>query len=160
MGFFSKKPETPVDPTLQPDEWIAASEARYRDKVNAYYGSPETMARGGQEALEIEDFGTAMFFFRKSIDIIHSQVGGPSPRRVPGPADDPILFGFIMALEASLARHPGAPVDESVREVTHRMRSISTQCRNTGLDPQAYDNALMNLARIAPDVRVDDILWT
>lgn len=160
MGLFSRGPKT-VDASLPDAEWLAASEALYKKRIPSFYGSPETMAAGGEEHYGVADFGTAMFFYAKSIDMLHSAYGfSQMAGRRPSPADLPIVDGFTSALGAALETHPAAPVSYCVREVTHRLRSISTECDRVGASSDLYRSGLETIAVTAPHVSVDDVLWT
>jgi len=55
---------------------------------------------------------------------------------------------------------PSAPVNTSVVEVTHRLRAISTQFKQHGLDAQAYLTRLNVLAELALDVDVSGVFWS
>jgi len=149
-----------VDGSLDDTSWYAASVAEYQRTLDSHYGSPETMAGGGFKAAAVGDSGVAMQFFRKSIDMLHTAYGFDQMRlRRPSQADAEIVDGFCSALEASLGEHPGAPVDEAVREVTHRLRTIATMCEGAGAPSGLYRAGLERLALAAPAVRTDDILW-
>jgi hypothetical protein len=50
-------------------------------------------------------------------------------------------------------------VKESVTEVTHRMRTISSQFKRYDLDPNPYLGRLDELGQIAPDVDVSGVFW-
>src|SRR5262249_26158061 len=129
--------------------------------IEAFYGSPETMARGGEEHYIVSDYGTAMFFYAKSIDMLHTAYGfSRMELRHPSPADEPIVDGFTVALALGLRSHPDAPVDDCVREVTHRLRSISSECDRVGLPSDLYRSGLDAIAQSASHVPVDDIFWT
>lgn len=165
MGFFSRRPAAgqhqTVSSTLPDDEWLAASQQAYERAVGRYYGSPETMGRGGKERYANSDFGTALFFYGKSIDMLHTAYGfAAMEHRHPGPADAWLVDGFCSSLGAALSTHPNAPVDETVRAVTHRLRSIRTTCDRAGMSSKLYRDALDTIERYAPHVRVDDIFWT
>lgn len=150
-----------VDPSLEDGPWYAASVAEYERTVDSYYGSPETMAGGGSKAAAAGDSGVAMQFFRKSIDMLHTAYGfNQMSTRRPSSADSAFIDGFCAALEKSLVEHPGAPVDEHVREVTHRLRSISTACEQAGMSSAPYVTGLERLAVAAPAVPTDDVRWT
>ena len=131
MGFFNRSKGgaqaggavQQVDDSLPDGEWLAGSEALFNQTVKQHYGSPETMAQGATQNYDVANYGTAMFFFRKSIDMLHSAYGfSQMQSRSPSPADEWIIDGFIDSLGKSLAAHPAAPVDGAVREVTHRLR--------------------------------------
>jgi hypothetical protein len=133
----------------------------FDERVKSFYGSPETMAEGGREHYGNQDFGTAMYFFAKAIDMLHTAYGfNQMQGRQPSPADVAILDGFTSALGAGLSMHPTAPVDECVREAMHCLRSISTECDRIGVPSNVYRAALGRIATYAPNVRVDDIQWT
>jgi hypothetical protein len=151
---------TPVDPSLPDDSWGQASAAAYETAVKNHYGSPETMAYGAEQHLQQGDFGTAVYLYCKSIDMLHTAYGfAGMERRRPSDADGPIIDGFCNALTASFGAHPEAGLDGPVREATHRLRSIASTCDGAGLSSGLYRMGLENLADIAPRVRVDDIFW-
>lgn len=170
MGFFNRKKNQPtvadeplcdrIDDGLPDDEWLAQSKARFDQMIKNYYGSCETIGQGGRERYDYGDFGTALFFYQKSIDVLHSNyLFGQMRNRQPSPTDDAwIMNGYTSSLGASLAMHPVAPVDESVREVTHRLRTIATACEQVGLPSQLYREALKLMSQYAPHVRLDDVL--
>ena len=133
---------------------------RYSEMVENCWGSCETVANAGSERYNNQDFGTALFFFRKSIDMLHTNyLFLDMKNRQPSPSDAWIIDGFTNSLSASLSLHPGAPVDESVREVTHRLRTITSACTRVGAPPVLYQNALDLMASTAPNVNVEDIFW-
>jgi hypothetical protein len=173
MGIFSKRkgdrPERGssslasselVDSTLPDGEWFHASEQVYDGTWRNHLGSPETFAAAGRIHHGQQNFAVALLFYRKAIDLMHSIyiTNGMSPRQ-PSARDLPITDGFISSLGATLEQHPESPVDESVREVTHRLRTISTACERAGLSAELYLNALEAVGATAPRVNVDDILW-
>lgn len=152
---------TRVEATLPDGPWIQASMRAFKERVGAWYGSPETMADGGNDSYGHQEFGVALFFYAKAIDMLHTAYGfRQMQERQPSPADLSIVDGFSSALGASLSMHPSASVDECVREVTHRLRSIATTCDRVGVPSNLYRAALDTIALYAPHVRVDDILWT
>jgi hypothetical protein len=100
-------------------------------------------------------------FYAKSIDMLHSAYGfGAMAQRQPSPADMSIVDGYTASLGAGLRLHPDAPVRDCVREVTHRLRSISSECDRVGLPSNLYRAALETMASAAPHVAVDDVFWT
>lgn len=147
-----------VEASLPDDTWFRTSEQVYERTWRDHAGSPETFAEAGKLHYGYQNFGVALLFFRKAIDLMHTLYGDMS-RRQPSPKDLSITSGFVSSLGAALALHPEAPVDESVREVTHRLRTISSACRRTGISADLYLNALQEIARESPKVRIDDILW-
>lgn len=169
MGFFNRKKSKPsvatgpvfdpIDDSLPDDEWLARSKTRFEQIVKNYYGSCETIGQGGQERYGYGDFGTALFFYQKSIDVLHTNyLFGQMRSRQPSPADAWIVDGYTSSLGASLAMHPAAPIDESVREVTHRLRTIATACEQVGLPSQLYREALKLMSQYAPHVKLDGVL--
>ncbi|HJZ36332.1 MAG TPA: hypothetical protein VJ204_08685 [Solirubrobacterales bacterium] len=133
----------------------------FNETIEPYYGSPETMAKGGDERRGLTDYGTAMFFYAKSIDMLHSNYGHLGmERRRPSPADTVIIDAYAESLALVSQFHPEAPITPCVREVTHRLRSISTECDRVGLSSSLYRNGLDRIAQIAPHVPVDDVVWT
>lgn len=172
MGFFNRKKSKPsmaasliseevdsIDHSLPDAEWLVRSKARFEQMIGNYLGSCETIAQGGKERYGYGDFGTALFFYQKSIDILHSMYDfGQMRNRRPSPDDVWIIDGYTSSLGASLSMHPNAPVDNSVREVTHRLRTIATACEQVGLPSQLYREALKLMAQYAPHVKLDDIL--
>ena len=53
-------------------EWTSRSKAAYETTVDGYYGTPESMAEGGKENYGIANFGVALYFYQKSIDMLHT----------------------------------------------------------------------------------------
>lgn len=159
--FGDRSRASTVDGNLPDGEWFLASRALYEKRIEGFYGTPETMASGGQEHYQHGDYGTAMLFYAKSIDMLHTAYGfAAMAQRQPSPADIAIVDGYTAALGVALRLHPDAPVDECVREVTHRLRSISSECDRVGVPSNLYRAALETMASLAPHVRVDDIFWT
>jgi hypothetical protein len=176
MPFFRRTPPNePPEPepssgplSLQPPppgetddvKWWAVAESQYKRHWRSYLGSPETLAAGGQHFYDSGQFGTALLLYQKAIDVLHTHyVFSSMQDRQPSPRDLPIIDGFVSALGASLSLHPGAPVADSVREVTHRLRTTSSACQRVGLPADLYLRALDDLARTASHVNVDDIFW-
>lgn len=148
-----------VELSLPDDEWFAVSDGVYERTWRDHVGSPETFAEAGSNHYGHQNFGVALLFFRKAIDLMHTLYTGGMSRRQPSPQDFAITSGFIGSLGATLATHPAAPVDESVREVTHRLRTISSACKRAGIPSDLYLNSLQEIASASPNVRIDDILW-
>ena len=148
-----------VEPSLPDDEWFTRSEDVYERTWRDHAGSPESFAEAGRNHYGHQNFGVALMFFRKAIDLMHTLYTDGMSRRQPSPRDFSITSQFVSSLGATLAMHPEAPVDKSVREVTHRLRTISSACKRSGLPSELYLNALQEVASASPNVRVDDILW-
>jgi hypothetical protein len=161
MRFLGRwKRPVRVDDALPDGAWLVESEQLFARTVSRHYGSPETMAGGGRLAEDAGNPGTATCFYRKAIDMLHTAYGFDQMRsRTPAAADAWIMDGYCRSLQRSRSQHPGAGFDESVREVTHRLRSISAECEELGLDASLYRVALDRLTVIAADVPIDDVLW-
>ena len=161
MSFFGRSRRSErVDDTLADGPWLVASEQLFAKTVGQHYGSPERMAGGGRDAEDAGNFGTATCFYRKAIDMLHTAYGFDQMRsRKPSAADAWIIDGYCRSLQHALGQHPAAKFDESVREITHRLRSISTQCQDLGLDASLYHAGLQRLSAIAPTVRTDYVYW-
>jgi hypothetical protein len=149
----------PVDGELPDGQWFDVCTRRYDDTWREYVGSPETFAEAGRLCYGNGEFGVALLFYQKAIDLLHSLYDwGRFERRQPSPADVAITDGYLNSLGATLSEHPAAPVDESVREVTHRLRTIATASAHAGINPQLYRNALDCLRRTAPTVSLEGVL--
>jgi hypothetical protein len=86
--------------------------------------------------------------------------GGPGNwSRQPSGRDLSIVDHYLDTLRMVRTVRPGAPVKESVVEVTHRLRTISTCFDGHGLDGSPYRMRLDQLSEIAPDVDVSGVLW-
>lgn len=148
-----------IDSSLPPREWFGVCSARYEATYREHYGSPETFAEPAKECYGHQEFGLALLYYQKALDLLHTlYVVGSFERRTPSPADLAITDGFVSSVGATLAMHPGAPVDDSVREATHRLRTIATSCEHAGLGSELYCNALRDLAAAAPTVSLDGLL--
>ena len=167
MPWFRKTPREPEnfnDPLLDDASWVRAGESRYNALVRDHFGSPDTLAAGGVQRSEQGDPVAAMFFFQKAIDTLHSiyvcGMGDPSPAgwsRQPSNRDIGIVDSFLQALGQVRSLRPGAPVDGTVTEVTHRLRTISNAFKRYGLDDTPYLGRLDRLEQLAPDVDVSGV---
>jgi hypothetical protein len=138
--------------------------AESRRSASTLAGQVEPSSEAYGEAAKVcngqQNFGAAMVLYSKALDLIHTQyLVLNMQHRQPSPADTWIVDGFVAAVGASLAMHPDAPVDDEVREATHRLRTIASMCERIGASSFLYRNALDTLARDAPRVRTNDILW-
>ncbi len=99
--------------------WLTAGEQRFERDVSNYYGSPETIAGGGVKALKRGDTAAALFFFQKSIDLLHTlYVGTGMQARRPSHRDDPIIEHYLRTLGDIRRIHPDIDLTRSVIEVT------------------------------------------
>jgi hypothetical protein len=155
------------DPSPNDAEWLSAGEARFHQLISNHYGSPDTIAAGGDERMAQDDPASGLYFYQKSIDTLHSiyvcNFNDPGPgswSRQPSGQDNSILDRYVSALRTVRQRRPAAPVGASVTEVTHRLRTISSRFEMYGLDPTHYFNTLGVLGDIAPDVDVSGVFWS
>ncbi|HSL73891.1 MAG TPA: hypothetical protein VK853_05475 [Ilumatobacteraceae bacterium] len=170
MGLFNRKPRVPPnynDPALDDGAWLRAGEGRYSSLIPNHYGSPDTIAAGGAQRLQQDDPAAALFFFQKSIDTLHSiyvcgfnDTGPASWSRQPSSRDLEIADQYLQTLRTVRALRPAAPVKESVTEVTHRLRTISTKFDRYGLSAEPYRDRLAVLGEIAQDVDVSGVFWS
>jgi len=170
MGLFRRAGREPVnynDPLLDDSAWLWAGGSRYNEFVRNHYGSPDTIAAGGDQRAQLQDPASALFFYQKAIDTLHTiyvcgynDTGPASWRRRPSGRDSTIVDCYLGTLRTVRSIRPAAPVEASVMEVTHRLRSISRQFKRYGLDPAPYLCRLETLAKIAPDVDVSGVFWS
>jgi hypothetical protein len=148
------------DSRLSDGPWLHLGERRYERLLVRLDGPPEAIAAGGHERRRAGDLAAALFFFQKAIDMLHTHYGFSGMKdRKPSSADWPLIDAYLGTLAEVRRLRPQAPVAASVEEVTHRLRTTSTACREAGLDPGPYLRGLDRLAGIAPDVHVSDVLW-
>jgi hypothetical protein len=155
------------DPSPNDAEWLSAGESRYHQLISSHYGSPDTIAAGGDERMAQDDPASGLFFYQKSIDTLHSiyvcnfnDAGPGSWSRQPSGHDNTILDRYVYTLRTVRQRRPAAPVRASVIEVTHRLRTIASRFEMYGLDPSHYLRTLSALGDIAPDVDVSGVFWS
>jgi hypothetical protein len=152
-------PEFEVDQGLPDAQWIEESRRSANALAGQIEGSPENYGEAAKVRYNHQNFGAAMVLFCKALDLIHTQyLVLNMQHRQPSPADAWIVDGFVAAVGASLAMHPDAPVDDEVREGTHRLLTIASMCERVGASSFLYRNALDRLETNAPHVRTDDIL--
>lgn len=170
MALFkrrAKEPQNYNDPALDDAAWIGAGESRYSSLISNHYGSPDTIAAGGEQRLAVGDPAAALFFLQKAIDTLHSiyvcgfnDTGPASWSRQPSARDLAIVDRYLAVLREVRSVRPEAPIKSSVTEVTHRLRTISTQFKNYGLDGGPYLARLDELTAVAPDVDVSGVFWS
>jgi hypothetical protein len=136
QGALSASPLQHVDLSLPDGEWFSASERIYNETWRSHLGSPETFASAGRNHHSNQNFGVALLFFGKSIDLLHTlYVCSDTVTRRPSTADRGITSGFIASLRATIDSHPNAPIDESVREATHRRGRLARRASAQELLP-------------------------
>jgi hypothetical protein len=170
MSLFkraNREPQNYDDPLLDDAAWLGAGEARYNRLVSNHYGSPDTIAAGGDQRIQQADTASALFFYQKAIDVLHSiyvcgfnDTGPSSWSRQPSPRDQTIVDRYLTTLQSVREVRPGAPVNGSVMEVTHRLRTISSKFDSYGLNSSPYKSGLNTLGSLAPDVDVSGVFWS
>lgn len=148
------------DTRVLDSDWLAAGAQRYENLIEQVGGSVEAATAAGITRQRASDPAAAMFFYQKAIDRLHaSYVLGEMADRQPGPADQVAIDRFLDMLLLVREQRPAAPLAASVLAVTHRLRTITTSCKDSGIDPTRYLDALDRLSMIAPDVDVSGIAW-
>ncbi len=171
MAWFRKVAQAAApnynDPLLDDARWLQDGEARYVSLVRNHYGSPDTIASGGTLRSQVDDPVAALFFYQKAIDTLHSiYVGGfddhgpASWSRQPSKRDLDIVDAYLQTLGQVRSLRPAAPVGGTAVEVTHRLRTISSQFKRYGLDPKPYLDRLNTLGEVAKDVDVSGVFWS
>ena len=158
-GEIALASELDVPHDLPDEEWMARSRTTATALVARLDGSPEACGEAAKVRYNHQGFGVAIVLYCKALDLMHTQyVVLNMQHRQPSTADTWIVDGFVASVGASLAMHPHAPVDDEVREATHRLRTIASMCERVGASSFLYRNALDQLAIDAPRVRTDDIV--
>jgi hypothetical protein len=159
----STQPIVPPSPKVRSsdDIWWGEASERYELKRQSYKDtSPEHMTKVGKECLQLDDPGAALFFFRRAIDQMHTAyLFGEMKARRPSAADAEAITLYVSTLASVRAMHEDAPVTEQVREVTHRLRTISTAAKERRLHDETYRTGLGQLAEVTPDIDVSDVVW-
>lgn len=132
----------PVDHGLPDAAWFHASTATYDRTIGQHYGSPETMAAPGKAHYEHQDFGVALLFYGKAVDMLQTAYGyAEMQNRQPSAPDAWIVNGYVSAVGAALAMHPDAPVGESAKTTAGLLDSIASACGRVGLPGTLYGEA-------------------
>jgi len=158
----AKEPRpVPIGDTRMLDgDWLTAGARRYEALLPQIGPSADAAMAAGITRQRCGDPAAALFFYQKAIDLLHADyilhdIGEHSPT----PADQAPIDRFLGVLALIREQRPGAPITASVLEVTHRLRTITTACKDAGLDPTRYLDALDRLESIAPDIDVSGIYW-
>lgn len=123
-------------------------------------GGPERRGEQARASYGHANFAEALTQYESAIEALHDLYLFENMRqRQPSPADAWIVDGYTSSLGAALSMNPNLDVTESVRTVTHRLRTITTTCRRVGSPDATYTGALDLMAQYAPHVNIDDILW-
>jgi hypothetical protein len=132
----------PIDHALPDTEWLAASRVVFERTVGQHYGSPESMAEPGRTHYGLQNFGVAMFFYAKAVDMLQTAYAfGQMRDRQPSLADKWIVDGYAAAVGASLAMHPQAPVGESAEYTVNMLGSIAEEVERVGMPAEIYRTA-------------------
>lgn len=87
------------------EAWLGDGHTRYERKVPKYYGSPETLAAGGDESMSQGDVAAAIFFYAEAIDTAQTR-WATETREL---SDDLRLFtAYVDAVSAARTDHPDA----------------------------------------------------
>ena len=68
MGLFGKR-KLSIDESVDDQTWLINGHTRFDEGKSRFFGSPETMAAGGRQALQDGDLAAAVFYYGKAIDI-------------------------------------------------------------------------------------------
>jgi hypothetical protein len=148
------------DTRVLDSDWLTAGAQRYDNLVGQVDATVEAATAAGMSRQRASDPAAAMFFYQKAIDLLHTNyVMRDMAERKPGPADQVPIERFQVMLRLIREQRPAAPLAGPVVEVTHRLRTITTTCKDAGHDPTRYLDALDRLAMIAPDVDVSGVSW-
>ena len=105
MGLFSKKPAGPVTD----QQWLVAGHDRFDRTKGRHFGSPETMAAGGDAATRNGDTAAAVFFYAKAIDIAQTwSTSKPGERSTE--QDERLFAVYVSALEDIKQERPDADI--------------------------------------------------
>jgi hypothetical protein len=147
MSLFNKRAQQDFS-ELNDQAWLLAGHRRYERDRSRFFGSPETMRRGGEEALSRGDTAAAVFFFAKGIDIAqtwsHSRPGERSYE------NDVILFQlYAEGIGTIKAAHPDADVlsdwvSENGRYTANMMVSVAKDWFRAGQSTKTLDEAVNN----------------
>jgi hypothetical protein len=161
VGLFSRTPKVPIappnfnDPTVGDAQWLADGESRYSEQVKRHFGSPDTIAAGGDGCRAQNDNAAALYFYAKAIDTLHSiyACGGSSAtwNRQPSGRDITIIDRYLETLATIKAIRPLASPARSLKEVNHRVSTISSSLQQNGLDATPYLRRLESLGSFAAD---------
>lgn len=138
------------------EEQVAARNAMF----NFDPQGPDKTAMRARAALVEGRTGEALNLSVKAIDQLHDlYVFEEFRQRQAAPSDSFLIDALRDSLSAHRDADRGADVSGQVREATHRLRTISTTLERHRGDATLYRRGLDDLARLAPDIDVDDIYW-
>ena len=154
-------PPVPIGDTRVLDsDWLTAGAQRYEALVVQTPASVEATTAAGVARQRLGDVAAALFFYQKAIDVMQAEyVINGMRSRGPSSADQAPIDRFLSTLALIREQRPAAPITASVLEVTHRLRTMTTACKDEGQDPTRYLEALDFLSRIAPDIDVSNVYW-
>jgi hypothetical protein len=145
----------PVGPTAADQSASGGSPIQFDPR------GPEKVGEAAKQAYGQHEWRASFDLYVKAIDKLHDfYVFEQFQNRQPSPGDAWIVQGMVSAVGVLRNVEPQADVTTGVREATHRLRTISSAVKAAGGNATLYEGALAELARIAPDVDVDDIFWT
>lgn len=127
MGLFKRRPT--VDNTLPDDAWLAAGSDRFETTKSRFFGSPETMRAGAQQAQQRGDLAAAAYFYAKAIDI--SQTWSFSrPGERPDRLDDDLFTEYADLTELLRGLRPqlnllGSDLGQAVLYMDHLAKTAA-----------------------------------
>jgi hypothetical protein len=145
MGIFGKR--SLGNPAPEDDSsWLLAGHRTFDRNKSRFFGSPETMRRGGEEALGKGDTATAVFFFAKAIDIAQTWLRNPLHQRTY--EENVTLFRlYVDAIAAIKASHPDADVltdwnNENGQRTANMMVAVAKSSFQDGHPIEELDAAI------------------
>jgi hypothetical protein len=131
---------------LDDGAWLAAGHQRFDRDKSHYFGSPETMRRGGEAALNRGDVAAAVFFFAKAIDIAQTWLSNPLHQRTH--EDNVTLFRLYVETIATVrSTHPAADVltdwiNENGKYTANMMVAVAKDSFRAGHPAETLDRAI------------------
>lgn len=108
MGIFGKRKPF-IDESVDDRTWLRNGHDRFDQGKSGSFGSPETMAAGGRQALQNGDLAAAVFYFGKAVDIAQTWSFMKAGERSLA-LDARVFDEYATALEAIRGQRPEADV--------------------------------------------------
>lgn len=151
---------TAADPGEQARRLAESQVASRQSMFNFDPQGPEKTATSARQSLNSGQLDLSFTRSVKAIDQLHDlYVFEKFRQREASPSDAFLIDTLRDSLAAVRSANSDANVREGVREATHRLRTISTSVEAARGDAALYRRGLDDLARLAPDVNVDDLFW-
>jgi hypothetical protein len=153
----------PDERRLAPDDnsWLLAGRERFERDMALHRGSPETMRRGGEDALSRGDTAAAVFFFAKAIEIARDWSASGAPPYKRGVDDNAALFRrYVETIARIRMDHPGADVlgDRVSGNGGHTvaiMRAIAARAAQAGCPAGDLDQAIGHFVAVTAATAAD-----